>query len=538
MSPYPCEVSDVERKFQLSLNGSQVELPDNGDTLLGVLRDTLGITGAKDGCSPQGQCGCCTVLVDGQPRVACVTPARRVKGREVTTIEGLSPETRQQWGQAFCDTGGSQCGFCTPGIIVRLEGLRAKGTTPDDLGSVEQALLAHMCRCTGWQTITETWERIHNLDTDPSDRNYEAAARRATIEGGAAQRVGPEVALGQGGFAADTAPDGALIAVLDAEGQWHVGETLAQARAEAGKVQGRRTTIDPTWPITLPEGEWAATLQTTWVDPAYLETDASWCEPGGDPVTPLANGGAFGAKLNSLTTVAAKQLAQTHGRTVLALASREDTVRLGPKRPPVAGGMAADGTGVLRVGFSGPLPPEVLEAVAHVAPGLLVETVEIAGPPTSTDLRAALWAEAHVLAASIGTNENQQLLAPSGALASAEVTDHGIEVTVSCGEVLDEIVLRSYCIGAAHMALSWVKSEGIAVAEDGEVHDLTVRSFGVLRAVDTPPISVRILPAEGGPINGSDAVFVAVAAAVALAEQDKEGRNSYHRWPTGAMITK
>jgi CO/xanthine dehydrogenase Mo-binding subunit len=94
----------------------------------------------------------------------------------------------------------------------------------------------------------------------------------------------------------------------------------------------------------------------------------------------------------------------------------------------------------------------------------------------------------------------------------------GVRVTVACGTPLDEIVLRSYCIGAAHMALSWVCSEGIAVDERGTPQDLTIRSFGVLRAIDTPPIEVVIEHSEGPPVNGSDAVFAAVAAATWLAQ--------------------
>src|SRR6185295_9548318 len=95
-------------------------------SLLDVLRDRLGLTSAKDGCSPQGQCGCCTVLVDGAPRVSCVTPARRVAGRAVTTPTGLGAAVRDRWAAALCATGGSQCGFCTPGIVVRLAALEAK----------------------------------------------------------------------------------------------------------------------------------------------------------------------------------------------------------------------------------------------------------------------------------------------------------------------------------------------------------------------------------------------------------------------------
>src|SRR5580704_16361025 len=109
-----------------------VKIPDDGSSLLEVLRDRLGLRTAKDGCSPQGQCGCCTVLVDGQPRVACVTPARRVAGRSVTTLEGLPIGVRDAWADAFAACGASQCGFCTPGIIVRLAGLAA--ARPDGAG--------------------------------------------------------------------------------------------------------------------------------------------------------------------------------------------------------------------------------------------------------------------------------------------------------------------------------------------------------------------------------------------------------------------
>src|SRR5437016_12175560 len=90
----------------LVVDGRPVEVPDDGASLLEVLRDRLGLRTAKDGCSPQGQCGCCTVLVDGAPRVACVTPVKRVAGRTVTTIAGL--ERAPQWTDAFCATGRSE----------------------------------------------------------------------------------------------------------------------------------------------------------------------------------------------------------------------------------------------------------------------------------------------------------------------------------------------------------------------------------------------------------------------------------------------
>lgn len=511
--------------LQLQVDGQQVEVPDTDQSLLAVLREALGLHSVKDGCSPQGQCGCCTVLVDGQPRVACVTPARRVAGRSITTVDGLPDGAGSRWADAFIATGASQCGFCTPGIICRLEGLRAKQADADHK-AVEQALLAHLCRCTGWRTILDAWDlaTAPGAPADRGGRDLDAATRRAEIEGGTAQLVAPGVALGRGGFADDTAPAGALVAVPDGSGGWAVGETLAEARAAAGKVQGRRTTVEARPPLEVPPGDWAATLRTSWVEPAYLEPDAAWCEPGGEPSTPLANGGAFGGKRNSPVRAAARALADLHGRPVRVLLNREDVVRLGPKRPPFAGGASPDGSGVVRVART----EGIAAVIASIAPGLRVEEVDLAGPPTSVDLRAAGWAEAAVLLA--GARDS---LAPitdplRGAVAEAEITADGtVRVQLDAGEVLDEVVLRSYCTGAAHMALSWVSSEGIAVDGGGTVHDLTIRSFGVLRAVDTPPIEVTVLDGDGPAVRASDAVFAAVAAAAWL------HAGCPTDWPTG-----
>jgi len=509
--------------LQLEVDGQQVEVPDRGGSLLEVLRETLGLRSPKDGCSPQGQCGCCTVLVDGQPRVACVTPARRVVGRSITTADGLPAEVRDRWADAFCATGASQCGFCTPGIVCRLEGLRAKDTAPNDHAAVEQALLAHLCRCTGWRTILDAWDVATGGDI-VQPRNLEAATARATLEGGGPQVVGPEVALGHGGFADDTAPLDALVAVAAGADGWAVGETLAEARGAAGKVQGRRTTVDARPPLELPPGDWAASLRTSWVEPAYLEPDASWCAPGGTPTSPLANGGAFGGKRASTVGDAARRLADLHGRPVRVLLDREDVVRRGPKRPPVAGGADAEGRGVLRVVRT----PGIVAAVAAVAPYLRVEEVDVAGPPTSSAIRAAGWAEATVLLAGARGAAAPVVDPISGATASAEIVDGVVRVRVDAGELLDDVVLRSYCTGAAHMALSWISSEGVAVDEAGVVHDLTIRSFGVLRAVDTPRIEVEVVVSDGPPVRGSAAVFVAVAATAWL------HLGCPTDWPTGA----
>ena len=103
-------------------------------------------------------------------------------------------------------------------------------------------------------------------------------------------------------------------------------------------------------------------------------------------------------------------------------------------------------------------------------------------------------------------------------MAEADIDDGVIRVGVSCGRPLDEVVLRSYCVGAAHMALGWVTSEGLAVDDDGDVCDLTVRSFGILPAADMPEVDVQVERSDDEPVGGSDAVFAAVASAVWVVE--------------------
>ena len=497
-------------------------------TLLEVLREHLGVRSPKDGCSPQGQCGCCTVWVDGQPRVACVTPAARVEGREVTTLEGLPEADRTRWADAFTATGASQCGFCTPGIVMRLEGARRKGVGADDRRAVDQALAAHLCRCTGWQTIREAYARVAGGTADEPVRDLVAAAQRATLEGGAAQVVGPAVVAGEGGFAEDTAPLGTPVAVRTGAGEWARGATLGDARRAAAKVQGRRSTVGLRWPLEPPPGDWDVVLCTTWVEPAYLEPDASWWIEGGGHGHPLANGGAFGGKADSPVLAEAEALAVERAHAeggpagVRVVWSREDVVRWGPKRPPIAAGLHADGRGVVRVVRT----PGVAAAIRAVLPAVEVEEVEVAGPATSMALRAAGWAEAAVLRAvldGLGTgappDDGVEVAHPGGGRAHVALRADGpggaeqVHVTVWAGAPLDTVVLRSYCIGAVHQALGWVRREGVAVDDAGDVQDLTIRSFGVLRPADVPVVHVHVVAEDGPARPVSDAVFAATAAA-------------------------
>src|SRR5262249_26067086 len=144
--------------------------------------------------------------------------------------------------------------------------------------------------------------------------------------------------------------------------------------------------------------------------------------------------------------------------------------------------------------------------ISRVAPGLTVEEVDVAGPPTSVALRVVGWVEAGVLVSALGVGSDR-MRTFDGVLAVATVTDAGVTIWVAVGDPLDFVVLRSYCIGAAHMALGWVRSEGIAVDASGEVHDLTIWSFGVLRAVDMPSVEVEIEADDGLSVNVLDVVF-------------------------------
>ena len=524
------------------VDGEEVSVPDNGVSLLAALRGRLGVRAPKAGCNPQGQCGCCTVLVDGAPRVSCVTPVRRIAGRVITTVDGLAEEDRERWSDALLATGGSQCGFCTPGIVCRLEGLRSKNTAADDLDAVDRALAAHLCRCTGWQTIREAWSMVVSGSSvveheRREDRNFEDASRRATIEGRSAQQVSAEVALGRGGFAEDTAPLDALVAVPNGAGGWVVAGSLTEARALAGKVQGRHGTTSPEPPLELPEGEWELTMRTGWVEPAYLETDASWCEPGGEPFTSLANGGAFGGKLTTDVGQVARELAYEHRQAIRVVLSREDVVRDGPKRPPIAAGVRADGSGVIRVART----EGIAEAITNIAPQFMVEEIDVFGPPTSVDIRGAGVAEAQILLAALAAKNASEsgdnnahiatVTSAEGAVATVSMGADGIvRVDLRCGRVLDSVVLRSYAIGAVHMALGWVTSEGLSVDEDGMISDLTIRSFGVLRSADMPHVEVTLHEEDTEPVNGSDAVFAATAAAVWSAQGWPTD------WPTGRSV--
>jgi carbon-monoxide dehydrogenase small subunit len=147
----------IEGNFRVNGEEQRVSY-DSRKTLLELLREDLGLTGTKHGCE-LGECGACAVLVDGEPLLSCLTLALECEGREITTIEGLASDARlHPLQRAFADLGGSQCGYCTPGILLTTKALLDRIPDPDR-EQIREAISGCLCRCTGYQQIFESVEQ-------------------------------------------------------------------------------------------------------------------------------------------------------------------------------------------------------------------------------------------------------------------------------------------------------------------------------------------------------------------------------------------
>jgi carbon-monoxide dehydrogenase small subunit len=139
-----------------TVNGTEREVDDvwAGESLLYLLRERLGLPGSKNACE-QGECGSCTVYLDGEPVCSCLVAAGQAIGREVVTVEGLTSEAGLHPVQeAFVEAGAVQCGFCTPGLVVAAHDLLARVPAPSDL-EIREALAGNLCRCTGYEKILD-----------------------------------------------------------------------------------------------------------------------------------------------------------------------------------------------------------------------------------------------------------------------------------------------------------------------------------------------------------------------------------------------
>lgn len=147
----------MKKVVHFTLNGHEVSAEvESHKLLLQVLRDTFQLTGTKEGCG-EGECGACTVLVDGMNVDSCLYPAFEVEGKSVTTIEGLVGEGNKLHPiqEAFVENGGVQCGFCTPGMIMSAKAFLDENSDPKD-NEIKRAISGNLCRCTGYVQIVDS----------------------------------------------------------------------------------------------------------------------------------------------------------------------------------------------------------------------------------------------------------------------------------------------------------------------------------------------------------------------------------------------
>jgi len=437
------------------LNGEErIVDPAPEESALDVLRTHCGIRSPKDGCQPQGQCGCCLVLLDGMPRTVCATPAAKLEGRKVLTLEGLPEEERTLLAECFTRTVAHQCGFCIPGIALRAKALTDANPSPSR-ADIRKALHAHLCRCTGYTKIVEAIELVAAV------RRGEALPAPANGRGGVGERVprtaGRADVLGERAYVADldfpgmlhavpvlSAHARALVRAVDASraaaapgvvrvltaddvpgNRWYgliladwpgfvapgeearcvgdvlaivAAETRAQARAAARLVDvdyevrppvlSPEDAIAPGAPVVNPvhpnllsetvyrRGDADAALalsahvvRGTWrtqrIEHLYLEPEAAVCVPRPDGrlhlysqgqgvfddrrqvasflgvdedrvfVELVPNGGAFGGKEDMSVQAHAALLAHLTGRPAMVTLTREESIRLHPKRHPI-----------------------------------------------------------------------------------------------------------------------------------------------------------------------------------------------------------
>ena len=242
------------------LNGTTITTSGNHPHLMAALRDELGVISPKDGCAPSGQCGCCTVLVDGRARVACQTSMERAEGTQILTLEGFNAAERDLYATTFAAHGALQCGFCTPGILVRTKALIDRKGTKLTREEASRHLGAHLCRCTGYTKILDAVESL-------AAGEVPVAEPRGGIGTSGLRYEACDLSLGDRPFIDDMAPPGLLhgtVRLADyARADVVAIDTTAAEAVEgvervltAADVTGelRVGLIHQDWPVFIPEG--------------------------------------------------------------------------------------------------------------------------------------------------------------------------------------------------------------------------------------------------------------------------------------------
>jgi len=305
-------VGNVGEIIELTVNGIPVTVEAEADeTLLDVLREHLGLLSAKDGCQPEGYCGCCTVLVDGHARVACSQAAARFAGKSIVTLEGLDDHQREAFAVAFAASGASQCGFCSPGIVMKAGHLLQKNSSPSR-DEVARSLAGNLCRCTGYVKVIDAVQlagRILSGDETPHlDWSGRIGSRTPKYEAF-------EMTLGTKPFINDMSADGMLHGALRfSDHPRAVVKRIDTSRASqmdgvvgvytAADVPGDRYVgaIVNDWPVFIAEGETtryvgdvlaavaAETRYAARAAAAAIEVEYEVLEPVTDPEEALKEG--------------------------------------------------------------------------------------------------------------------------------------------------------------------------------------------------------------------------------------------------------
>ena len=243
-----------------TLNGTPVTVRGRHPHLLSALREELDVTSPKDGCSPSGQCGCCTVMIDGKAVVSCQQPMDKVEGADIVTLEGVDDTERQAFSDAFAACGGLQCGFCIPGIVMRAKAQIDKKGSSLTRDGMKPHLGAHLCRCTGYVKILDAIESVAQGATC-------APALSGSIGGGGAKYEAAPLTLGDRDYVDDIRVPGMLHAALrltdHARAEVTAIDTTAADSAEgvvatftAADIAGdlRVGIIYKDWPVMIPVG--------------------------------------------------------------------------------------------------------------------------------------------------------------------------------------------------------------------------------------------------------------------------------------------
>jgi len=250
--------------MRLTLNGRTVEFEaDPGESLLDALRERFGLRSVKDGCAPEGSCGACTVIVDGRAVVSCAQLASRFADKVVLTLEGLPAERRGQWADSFVAAGASQCGYCTPGVVMKGEAFLRRVPNPSD-DEIRQALAGNLCRCTGYVKIIDAIRAVA-LGEDGAPTGTDAAD--SAIGSPAPRYGGYEQTLGEQQFVGDMSAPGmlhgavrfsdhprALVVRIDTSAAQRVPGVMRVATwrdVPGERIQGL---LVPDWPLLVAEG--------------------------------------------------------------------------------------------------------------------------------------------------------------------------------------------------------------------------------------------------------------------------------------------